>query len=117
MAAMSRNLSKSEADKALNDLLENDFWVDTLSTDEFYSRLHDDRDGHTTIDHALTVAVASDADLHVMLPNSMESLRFRSYFGGGKSPRVRNALMVLAEAIRRDNAECPRLNPSNQGKR
>lgn len=110
---MAHNPTKPELDKALHDLLEGDFWIDTLSADVCYSRLHDDRDGHTTSEHTLQVYVAPDADLHVFLPNSMESLRFRNYFGGGKSLRVRNALMVLAEAIRRDNEERPQNNQSN----
>lgn len=110
---MAHNPTKPELNKALHDLLEGDYWIDTLSPNESYSRLHDDTDGHTTTDHTLQVYVAQDADLHVFLPNSMESLRFRSYFGGGKSLRVRNALMVLAEAIRRDNEDRPQNNPRN----
>lgn len=104
---MTHNPSKPVVDKALHSLLEGDFWIDTLSSDECYSRLHDDNDGLATSEHTLQVYIAPDADLHVFLPYSMESLRFRNYFGGGKSLRVRNALMVLAEAIRRDNAEHP----------
>lgn len=34
-------------------------------------------------------------------------LMFRSYDGGGKSQRVRNALMILALAIKLDNEEYP----------
>lgn len=109
---MAHNPTKTELDKALNDLLEGDFWIDSLKADECYSRVHDDNDGDTSIDNTLQVYIAQDADLHVFLPYSLESLRFRNYFGGGKSLRVRNALLVLAEAIRRDNAERPQI--SNQ---
>lgn len=35
------------------------------------------------------------------------TLRFRTFGGGGLSPRTRNALMILAEAIRRDKEERP----------
>ena len=104
---MVRNPSKKTVDKALNDLLEGDYWIDTLAVNEFYSRLHDDTDGKTTSDHALEVLIAEDLDMHIIVPGQTESLRFRNYLGGGSSLRVRNALLVLAEAMRRDNAERP----------
>ncbi len=102
-----RMLEKPEMDKALNDLLESDFWIDTLKPDEIHQRLPDDTDGETGLEHRLQVYIAQDTDVHVFLPDGMSSLRFRNYFGGGRSQRVRNALMVLAEAIRRDNEERP----------
>ncbi len=106
--------TKPEIDKALHTLIEQDFWIDTLGPDELYSRIHDDNDGHTTstAENSLQVYIAQDGDLHVFLPGSQETLRFRNYFGGGKSLRVRNALLVLAEAIRRDNAERPQGRPA-----
>lgn len=101
------NPSQAELEASLHTLLEGDFWIRDLSPDETYARLQDDTDGDRSAKNQLQVHVASDGDLHVFLPYSNESLRFRSYFGGGASPRVRNALIVLAEAIRRDNEDCP----------
>jgi hypothetical protein len=100
-------LTEKSVQLSIDRLLENDFWIPSLATNELYTRLHDDRDGESGEKHQLRVYVAPDADLHVFIADSMESLRFRNYFGGGKSLRVRNALMLLAEAIRRDNAERP----------
>lgn len=100
-------LTEKAIEQSIDRLLENDFWIRSLAPDELYTRLHDDRDGESGENHQLRVYIAPDADLHVFMPGSMESLRFRNYFGGGKSLRVRNALLVLAEAIRRDNADRP----------
>jgi hypothetical protein len=102
-----RPLTEKSIQQSIDRLLENDFWIPSLAPNELYSRLHDDRDGDSEEKHQLRVYVAPDADLHVFIADSMESLRFRNYFGGGKSLRVRNALMVLAEAIRRDNDDRP----------
>ena len=104
---MSHNPSKQRIDKALHDLLEGNYWIDTLQADECYSRVQDDNDGDNSDANKLKVYIAQDADMYVFLPYSMQSLRFRNYFGGGHSLRVRNALLVLAEAIRRDNEERP----------
>lgn len=102
-------MSDKELNTALDNLLEKDFWISTLAPDQVYTRLQDDRDGHTGEEHQLRVYIAQDADLHVFLPYSFESLRFRNYIGGGRSLRVRNALLVLAEAIRRDNESRPQI--------
>ncbi|MFM0742164.1 hypothetical protein PQQ51_33490 [Paraburkholderia xenovorans] len=83
-------------------LLESPFWPGTLSPDVIYARVHDDSDGQRGDDHQIAVMIGRDADAYVLLPG-MASLRFREPMGGGLSPRVRNALIVLAEAIRRDN--------------
>lgn len=102
-----RPMSENVLNTAMNNLLERDFWPKSLAPDKVYTRLQDDRDGHTGEEHQLRVYIACDGDLHVFLPYSFESLRFRNYIGGGKSLRVRNALLVLAEAIRRDNEARP----------
>lgn len=69
------------------------------------TRRHDDTDGEAGPEHEISVGISRDGDAWVLLPD--RSLRFRGDFGGGMSPRVRRALIVLAEAIRRDNEECP----------
>lgn len=93
----------SAVESSLDVLLESMFWPKSLSFGSAYSRIDDDCDGQRGPEHALTVVIGQDGDLHVLQCGD-NSLRFREPFGGGASPRVRNALLVLAEAIRRDNA-------------
>jgi hypothetical protein len=92
--------------RAMNVLLEGSYWPQTIDTRVSYSRRHDDTDGKTGPDQDIEVTVGVDGDAWILLPG-MPSLRFRTWAGGGNSLRVRNALLVLAEAIRRDNAELP----------
>lgn len=100
------NPSALSVSRSLNTLLEGAYWPSTLSTQEGYVRRQDDTDGNVGPEQELAVTFGPDGDAWVMLPG-FQSLRFRSYFGGGQSLRVRNALLVLAEAIRRDNEENP----------
>jgi hypothetical protein len=88
--------------QAMDVLLESPFWPKSLSPDVSYARVQDDSDGQRGDDQQLSVLVGHDSDVYVLLPG-MTALRFREPLGGGMSPRVRNALIVLAEAIRRDN--------------
>lgn len=90
-------------------LLETPFWPSTLKTGEFYQRYEDDSPLGF-----LSVVIGCDGDTHMMVmhecdPNERRmSMRFRMPMtGGGQSPRVRNALLILAEAIRLDNLEHP----------
>lgn len=92
----------------MNTLLEGSYWLDSLSVREAYIRKQDDTDGKTGQEQELLVSIGPDGDAWVVPGgSSFESLRFRSLAGGGKSLRVRNALLILAEAIRRDNEEHP----------
>jgi hypothetical protein len=52
------------------------------------------------------VVIGPDGDCWVTAGGG-QTLRFRTWAGGGHSLRVRQALMVLAEAIRRDNEDRP----------
>ncbi|PKM47063.1 MAG: hypothetical protein CVV05_01350 [Gammaproteobacteria bacterium HGW-Gammaproteobacteria-1] len=68
----------------------------------------------------LKVYVANDGDVHMSMqewehipegePDPIPSIRIRTLFGGGHSLRTRQALLWLADAIRRDNEECGRNN-------
>lgn len=56
---------------------------------------------------ALFVYIAGDNDVHIsttITPLFAPSLRFRTYEGGGHSLMTRKALLLLAEAIHRDNS-------------
>lgn len=95
----------------MNTLLEGAYWPTSLSARETYRRRHDDNDGDLSSSQDLKVTVGADGDVWTSARDS-DSLRFRTWAGGGASPRVRNALLVLAEAIRRDNADRPQRKPS-----
>lgn len=95
-----------DVERAMNVLLEGSYWPASLEAKVAYSRRHDDTDGDTSADQNLTVMFGLDADGYVT-NGWAQTLRFRESFGGGQSPRVRNALLVLAEAIRRDNEAFP----------
>lgn len=91
--------------KYVRRVLGGSFWISDLKAMEVYSRLHDDHDG--TFTGHLAVALLSNGDAVVSIEGA-HSLRFRDAMsGGGRSPRVRNALMILAYAIELDNEEDP----------
>lgn len=71
-----------------------------------FTRRHDDTDGKRDLEQELTVMFSPDGDAWIVAGAS-PSLRFRTDAGGGQSLRVQKALVILAEAIRRDNAERP----------
>jgi hypothetical protein len=101
-------------DRALDTLLEGYYpppqamWTQAQSGG--FRRRHDDTDGERGPEQDLMIGFSPDQDAWIMLPG-FQSLRFRTPEGGGQSPRVQKALMVLAEAMRRDNAERPQSEP------
>lgn len=101
-------LSTETLIKQTQNVLEQPFWIPTLETNTNYSRTHDDHDG--TFTGKINIFIDEMGDIFLILDkpqNFTNSLRFRTYGGGGNSLRVRNALMILAEAIRLDNLEKP----------
>ena len=100
---------------ALDTLLDDAYWIPTLQSNVLYARTHDDCDGDMS--QTIEVGVGPDGDLWVATRGRRGSLRFRSFGGGGMSLRVRNALLVLAEAICCDNADRPQRQraPSEEG--
>lgn len=100
--------SRESVARALDTLLEAPMMPATLCTNTPYRRRHDDNDGKRGFEHDLVVFLGQDNDAWVTAGEAVAALRFRvPFIGGGQSPRVRNALLVLAEAIRRDNEESP----------
>ncbi len=89
------------------------YWVHTLKTDVNYVRYEDDtRHGH------LGVTFSCDGDGWVEVFTKADPKEHNWMFrfrmpggGGGDSMRVRNALLLLAEAIRQDNEK----RPQNRG--
>ncbi|MDP2934348.1 MAG: hypothetical protein Q8N59_01070 [bacterium] len=109
-----REVSPERLVKDVRRVLENPFWISGLETDKYYERLHDDHDG--TYQGNIRVAIAQDGDIYVET-DGKSLLRFRMPFsGGGMSPRVRNALLILAYAIKLDNEKKPQHIPQEREK-
>ncbi len=84
-------------------VLESPFWIPELSSGESYEILPDDQDG--TGKGVLSITfLPKTGDATISIDNR-PPIRFRGSFGGGKNLRVRNALMLLALAIKLDNQE------------
>lgn len=93
--------------RRVRDLLENPFWLPSITPYEQYARTHDDCEGDRS--QQLVVGFSEDGDAWVSIEGEpLGALRFRvPMIGGGLSGRTRSALMILAEAIRLDNEERP----------
>lgn len=92
--------------KKVHEFFDSPPWLPTLKSEVSYERTHDDDDGSKK--GRLSVMFGPDGDAYLMTDTRPgEALRFRTFFGGGRSLRVRDALMILAEAIRLDNEERP----------
>ena len=105
-------LCEGAPDEVVKILLESNFWLRDVSTGTRYVRFDDDtRRGN------ISVTFSQDADAWVDVwaiqdPEDPFSHRFRMpLFGGGQSPRVRTALLILALAIKLDNKEHPQNRP------
>ncbi len=91
------------------DTMLDSFTFDKLEREQFYERFED-----MSPKGKLCVLIQNDGDVIVTIwPDENEpglrhaylSAEFCTLTGGGQSRRVRKALTVLAEAIRRDNEE------------
>lgn len=60
-----------------------------------YSRLQDDNDG----DDSSTLDISFDSVGAYVKVRSMDSLRYRTSYGGGKSDRLRNSLLLICYLI------------------
>lgn len=79
--------------------------IDGIEPGKQYERTHDDHDGEW--EGTIRVEIADDGDVWVGSDRFPGMLRFRNSFGGGCSPRVWNALRILALAINLDEAASP----------
>jgi hypothetical protein len=106
-----RETSQEEIIRAIGTILDNPFWIPELELERQYSRLQDDHDGTFQGELGVFFLRNADACVSVTGPRPGCYLRFRDFFGGGQSQRVRNALIVLALAIKRDNETRPQEKP------
>lgn len=96
----------------VREILDDTFFLPSIETSVAYVRYEDD-----SKEGSLSVFFTSDSDGWIDViqrfdPDEIgKPLRFRiPFIGGGKSHRVRNALLILAEAIRLDNEDTPQYN-------
>ncbi|MEI6165905.1 MAG: hypothetical protein WCS52_01805 [bacterium] len=88
-------------------ILETPWWPPMLSSDGRYYRPQDDCPPSEGSGIAVSIGCDGDAWVQTYQP-MMQSCRYRvPMFGGGMSPRVRQALLILAMAIKLDNEENP----------
>lgn len=91
--------------KDINKVLNMNYWPTKLETMEPYFVSHDDNNGDETKGLQVTISPDGDAWVKTHCPIN-ESCRFRMPgIGGGRCPKIRNALLVLAEAIRQEREE------------
>ena len=88
-----------DPEKAIDCVLNMKHWPKALSSKGYYYIPHDDNDGD--VGKGISVVFSEDGDAWVNISDP-SGCRFRTYIGGGRSLRVRNALMVLALAIKAD---------------
>ena len=86
----------------IRSILASSFYIPSLDTEGVYQILEDD-----SPDGTLSVCISNDGDVHVQVmpgetKHAYSSIRFRTFAGGGRHKRVRNAILILAEAIRLD---------------
>lgn len=104
------NRPKEEAQSTaeIRELLGGFCWPADLEPMTRYYRAHDD--SPPSEGKGIYVVIGNDGDAWVETTNyhnPTEGMRFRTYAGGGRSTRVRNALLILALAIKLDSEELP----------
>jgi hypothetical protein len=111
-----KNLLENHAEEVIDALLEWSPWHAGVNTMQTYKRRSDDTDGQ---DQGISVTFGPDNDAWFEIRSFTKdretgeskfdrgSHRFRTYFGGGSSLRVRAALIILARAIDLDQTENP----------
>ena len=92
--------------KRINKILSDPIWPPNLKTGLTYSTTHDDNEGDS-LSGFLSVWFTCDGDAWIKTESkNRSSLRFRMPLcGGGHYPKIRNALLLLAEAIRQEGLE------------
>jgi|GEM_PF-2137644 len=83
-------------------ILEGDFKLPSVEFGQSFKRIHDDNDGLAT---GLSLKIDMDGNIKVDVDAEFMSARYRTYIGGGRSLRTRNALMVLALAMEKDSQD------------
>jgi len=114
MSRAKKPLSREEASALLDRLLDTPFWPDSLRAGEVYETKSDDNPHDEK--SCVSVVFSQDGDAWVEVQSFIDpdadiytaSHRFRTYMGGGRRLRTRNALLFLARAIQLDAKEASR---------
>jgi hypothetical protein len=97
------NTLSNKVQAMVKKVLETPFLPDEIVAEKCYFRTHDDCDGNKHEGVSVTITPDGDAWVETRC-KSFSSCRYRMpMLGGGNSPRVRNALLLLAVAIKLDN--------------
>lgn len=94
-------LEQKDYQKMVEKLLNDPYFLPHLTTDKNYSREEDDSEMGAGV--GVTVRIDSFGDIYLWTTGEKRIHRFRTMGGGGNSLRTRNALMILAEAMRLDS--------------
>ena len=86
--------------KQIDKVLSEPYWPPNLQTGQSYVTTHDDNDGDPK-SGMLCVQFSVDGDAWIEIIGR-GPLRFRMMDGGGKFTKIRNAILLLSEAIRQD---------------
>lgn len=93
-----------EHGKMIERVLSANYWPPSLDTQRSYNTTHDDCDGDPA-GGWMSVILSVDGDAWIQT-HGRGMLRFRMPdIGGGQFPKVRNALLLLAEAIRQEGKD------------
>ena len=85
----------------IKDILENPFWLDEIESNMVYQTEDDDSPpGEAWLQ--VVFSIDGDAWVAKITDSPIKSIRKRTYAGGGKDHRTRQALMILAYAMKLD---------------
>lgn len=91
-------MSKSEQ---IKDILESPFWLNEIETNVAYQTEDDDSPpGEAQLQ--VVFSIDGDAWVAKMTDSPITSIRKRTFAGGGRDHRTRQALMILAYAMKLD---------------
>lgn len=90
--------------KQLDDILKEPFYPKKVETRKNMQTTHDDNDGEP-LSGFIDICVSEQGDVFIKtFHKGIGYLRFRTMLGGGKFLKIRNALLILAEAIRQEGS-------------
>jgi len=105
MTKPKRIVTSDNVEQVIKELLDLPFWPPGINTDEIYRAQTDDTDGKPEYGW-LMVQFSCDGDAWVSQSATErgmpDDIRFRMPCGGGRHLRVRNAICILAMAMKLD---------------
>ena len=99
--------------ETIRDVLEQCYWPEELKADEYQFRTQDDCDGDKGSGISVVIDRCGDAWIDSTTARHISARYRMPGSGGGQSPRTRNALVLLALAIKLDNETKGRVEVKN----